>query len=293
MPILRMFKGLPASGKTTAAKKLVTLGWVRVNRDDIREELQKEGWIWSRERETKDVIPVRDSLIKEALLAGQNVVSDDTNLSQKVESQLRKIAEECRATFEVDDSFLKVGVATCIERDAKREKPVGEEVIKKMAKSAGMLTVPKTIPYDPSLSDAIICDLDGTLALTGGRRSVYDASKCHLDDINLPIKRILDKFFAVPILFVSGREEKFVLPTLKFLDKAGFDLDLDEPGGECRLWMRPTGDFRNDTIIKKEIYETHIKGKYNVIFALDDRDRIVKMWRDEGLCCLQVAEGDF
>jgi hypothetical protein len=56
--------------------------------------------------------------------------------------------------------------------------------------------------------------------------------------------------------------------------------------------VRP-GDMRNDSIVKEEIYEEHIKPRFNVRFVLDDRDRVVKMWRENGLKVLQVAEGDF
>ena len=34
--------------------------------------------------------------------------------------------------------------------------------------------------------------------------------------------------------------------------------------------------------------------EYDVAGVLDDRDQVVKMWRNElGLTCLQVAEGNF
>lgn len=69
---------------------------------------------------------------------------------------------------------------------------------------------------------------------------------------------------------------------------------LDENGVPGKvLHMRKNGDDRADYIVKKEIYEANIKGKYNVIFVLDDRDQVVRMWREEGLKCLQVAEGNF
>lgn len=57
--------------------------------------------------------------------------------------------------------------------------------------------------------------------------------------------------------------------------------------------MRPENDYRKDTIIKREIYEKEILNKFNVLFVLDDRDCVVEQWRDMGLTCLQVAEGDF
>jgi hypothetical protein len=57
--------------------------------------------------------------------------------------------------------------------------------------------------------------------------------------------------------------------------------------------MRKEGDVRKDAIVKGEIYEKNINGKYNVLFVLDDRNQMVEMWRGLGLTCLQVADGDF
>ena len=45
--------------------------------------------------------------------------------------------------------------------------------------------------------------------------------------------------------------------------------------------------------MKEEIYDQYIKDKYNVAAVFDDRDRVVKMWRDKGLLCCQVYYGDF
>ncbi len=60
------------------------------------------------------------------------------------------------------------------------------------------------------------------------------------------------------------------------------------------LNMREAGDMRKDSIVKKELFDQHIRGKYNVRMVIDDRDQVVDMWRNElGLTCLQVAEGDF
>jgi hypothetical protein len=57
--------------------------------------------------------------------------------------------------------------------------------------------------------------------------------------------------------------------------------------------MRKQGDFRRDSIVKKEIYDNDIKGKFDVEFVLDDRQQVVDMWREIGLKCLQVAPGNF
>ena len=55
----------------------------------------------------------------------------------------------------------------------------------------------------------------------------------------------------------------------------------------------PDGHKRNDVIIKREIYEREIAGKFNVEYCLDDRDRVVALWRLLGLTCLQVDYGTF
>jgi hypothetical protein len=57
--------------------------------------------------------------------------------------------------------------------------------------------------------------------------------------------------------------------------------------------MRKYGDFRQDSIVKREIYERFIAPDYDILCVLDDRNSVVSMWREIGLTCLQVAEGDF
>ena len=60
-----------------------------------------------------------------------------------------------------------------------------------------------------------------------------------------------------------------------------------------KLIMRKDRDFRPDNEAKLDLYEEFIEGEYDIEFVLDDRDRVVNMWRSIGLKVLQVAEGDF
>ncbi len=59
------------------------------------------------------------------------------------------------------------------------------------------------------------------------------------------------------------------------------------------LLMRADNDYRSDEIIKEELYFNSINPRFDVVGVLDDRDRVVQMWRRIGLACLQVAPGDF
>lgn len=299
------FKGLPGSGKSTQAIKMVeddpSGKTVRVNKDEIRIDLEKRGWTWSNHGEVK-VIQERDNRIKKAYSTGAHVViSDDTNLAPKHETRLRQLAAQAHVEFELID-LLDVPIETCIERDSKRvgKAQVGERVIKGMLKQhnkyleeARFAARPKFEPYVSNLQlpDAIICDLDGTLSLfgegTSNDRSPYNAVNADKDEPNWPVVDVLRAMFdkEVHVVFMSGREDKFRPQTLTFLKNLGFDT--------FPLFMRTTGDKRKDWIVKGELFDAHIRSKYNVLFCLDDRNQVVEFYRSLGLKVWQVANGDF
>ncbi len=132
---------------------------------------------------------------------------------------------------------------------------------------------------------AIIVDIDGTLAHMAGR-SPYDYSLVDTDTIDKTIRDILDRYCNThKIIVVSGRKDECYQVTLQWLHDNHVPFDY--------LHMRKESDNREDSIIKREIYDNNIKAEHEVDFVLDDRNRVVKMWREIGLKCLQVAEGDF
>jgi hypothetical protein len=141
------------------------------------------------------------------------------------------------------------------------------------------------------LPKAIICDLDGTLALLNGRNP-YDATTAEEDLLNSPIANILEvyshqKLHDVRVIIITGRQEIHRPQTERWLKKH----NITNYEG---LFMRQNGDMRKDIVIKKELYKTYVKGKYEILFVLEDRDQVVKMWRTElGLTCLQVDYGAF
>jgi hypothetical protein len=108
------------------------------------------------------------------------------------------------------------------------------------------------------------------------------------DAVNWPIVKLCDVLRETfPIILMSGREEKYRDVTEYWL--GAHNIFPHRIG----LIMREAKDNRPDEVVKRELYERHIKDKYTVVAVLDDRNKVVKMWRDLGLTCLQVAEGDF
>ncbi len=144
---------------------------------------------------------------------------------------------------------------------------------------------------------AIIIDLDGTLCNVSHRvhfvkqsppnwHAFFDAC---VDDI--PNDAVVALYHMArsadyAIIYVSGRPETHRHETEKWLY-------VHDVSGYAGLLMRAEGDYRPDQIVKRELYEGHIKPHYNVMFTVDDRASVVKMWRELGLTCFQVADGDF
>jgi len=150
------------------------------------------------------------------------------------------------------------------------------------------------------MKKAIIVDLDGTLCNIDHRKKYIDGSLgkkdwdkfyegCGEDEVNEWCKDIIQALHVCgecSILYITGRPDMIKDETQYWLDK---HTHLDN----FSLYMRKTNDFRQDYIVKKELYEKHVKGKFDVLFAIDDRQQVVDMWREQGLVCLQCDKGDF
>ena len=133
----------------------------------------------------------------------------------------------------------------------------------------------------------VLFDLDGTLALRTVR-GPYDWLEAASDTPNGPVVTILQSLAATGhgIIYVSGRPEEARALTEEWIER--------EIGVLAPLFMRPSGDSRKDTVVKREIYEVHIRPLYDVVAVFDDRTQVVRMWREQlGLPCFQVADGDF
>jgi len=298
MTRLLITRGLPASGKTTFARKLQPQV-VRVNRDDLRVMLHGQR-LFSQRAEAQ-VTHAQRAAVEALLRAHSDVIVDDTNLRAKTVRDWAELAARLHATFEVHD-FTDVPLDECVRRDAERaeEVRVGEEGIRRMHERylAGR-RLPLPIPYvepggpglvyepDLDLPPVVLVDIDGTVALMNGR-GPYDWHRVGEDAPNHAVIAAVRAMHAAghAIVFCSGRDAVCRAET-----QAWLDLYVDVPYEG--LFMRPEGDSRKDAIVKREIFDLEIRDRWRVIGVFDDRQQVVRMWRALGLTVFQVAEGDF
>lgn len=300
-PQLLLLIGAPGSGKSTYAKYHLRTeeNWIRLSRDDFRTmQFTYSNLSTHEERLITEMVDVS---IEAALRKRTNVVLDATNckaeyLNEYI-SKFNHLADISFKVFEVDAKRI---AERCERRNQETGKFIPARVQTKYIKELEVLKAtfdfskrPLTDKrdevrmQDENLPKALICDLDGTLALMNNR-DPFDATHCDEDELNTPVANTLRVFAkeGYQILLVSGREDRFREPTFRFLEKHSIPYHS--------LWMRESGDYRKDSVIKREIFEAQIETKYFVEFVLDDRNQVVDLWRkDLKLPCFQVNYGDF
>ncbi len=90
------------------------------------------------------------------------------------------------------------------------------------------------------------------------------------------------------MIIFSGRSDATREETEKWLAVNGIVYD--------KLLMRPgTGEgmFTPDDQLKEDWLNQEFPDKSQILCVYDDRDKVVNMWRRNGISCFQVAPGDF
>ena len=303
MSKLLILVGAPGSGKSTFARYFLRTedNWIRVNRDDFRLMQFGDSLMipFYEERISKMV----EASVLTLLKSDTNVIIDATNTSLRtIQDMIHTYTEYADISFKVFDLPVNELVKRCDKRYEETGKFISKSVVernvanlKHTLEKFDFAPIPRKVQVattsyatqDKNLPKAVICDLDGTLSLLNGR-DPYNAATCDNDLLNEPVAAALKmaKQQGYQVILLSGREDKFREPTMRFLDKHQIGYDL--------LLMRTSNDFRKDNIIKRELFEGEIQGKYFVEFLLDDRNQVVDMWRkDLHLPCFQVNYGDF
>lgn len=133
-------------------------------------------------------------------------------------------------------------------------------------------------------ANAIIVDLDGTLALFEGIRTWQEQKRVGEDKLRASAALITNLYKESgrgDVIIVTGRDASCIKETEYWLQKHHISYDA--------LFMRDEADTRHDIAYKKEVYENQILPHYTIEFVLDDRNSVVEMWRELGLDCYQVA----
>ncbi len=295
-----VLQGVPASGKSTFAREFIKnkKDWVIVSRDSIRDS-RGDYWVPCQENYISDV---EEFQITAAINRKLNVIIDATNLNPKTINKWNELSKKLNCEIEYKE--FEIGYKEALKRDSNRKRPVGTKTMKQFFRNyfpkllyegTGSVDDRKILENDFTKSICIICDIDGTIALKTGR-SPYDYSKVNEDKCDPRMKNLFRLFDGyqnyhighLKVFFLSGREgtEECQQLTKDWL--------IDNfPYLNHELIMRKKGDHRKDSIVKKELYEEHIKDQYEVLCVFDDRNQVVDMWREEGLLCCQVYYGDF
>jgi len=269
---------IPASWKSTWAKE--QKGAIVLNKDTIREDLFPEGYVYNKKNEKRVVEHERticQSFIKEKT---PYIIIDNTHLGfeNKHIAFYRELAKKYDYEFRIKDFYVSRKEA--IERDEKRDKPVWISVINKMIKiqgNSGYPSNPRFAPITWMLPQAIIIDIDGTLAFMDDKRSPYDYSKVGGDRLNSELNWMVGQLQKanphMKTIILSWRDGGCRDETLAWLESKAVVYD--------HLYMREAGDTRKDSIVKKELFYEHIKNVYDVRAVFDDRNQVVDMWRLE------------
>lgn len=145
----------------------------------------------------------------------------------------------------------------------------------------------------------VIFDIDGTLADISERRKFLETIPKNWKEFNNPehiakdkpmenivaLYKVLHATEQFNMVLVSGRGEENREVTIKWLTQHKIFFN--------ELHMRKHKDYRDDVIVKQEILNDLLATNHDIVFAIDDRDGVVKMWRDNGITCLQCALGNF
>lgn len=283
--------GPPGSGKSTFAKQIEKEnGYVHVSQDDQG----KEGHM----REFRAALSTNEPIVVDRMnfSAGQRAIYIRAAQERGYHTQIRcfyisrdkcfqrVMAREDHPTIKTEEN-ARSALSTFFKNFERPSEFESDEIIEEFDTSEKRKT-------------ALICDLDGTLCnidhrLHYVRREGKKDWKNFMKEIDKDtpnswcvslVNAMLPRVDA--LLYVSGRSDDHRKVTEKWLLE--YSLDMHE-----KLIMRARDDHRSDEIVKEIIYLFEIKPYYDIIFAVDDRPRVGRMWRKNGVTTLMCNDKEF
>lgn len=308
-----LLRGLQGSGKSTLALEWVNEApddRIRINRDDIRKQIAGKYWGLTRIQE-ESVTRFEFAMARTALGAGQSVMVDATNLRARNVKPWLKLGAELG--IGVDHIDCWVDLETAIERDKNRDRVVGEDVIRDYyaryfqkgqfppfpeldAEELVEAVYGRAYVPDRSLPKAVWVDVDGTLAervhpgVNGAVRGPFDEHRVGEDAVIEHVRDVVQLLHkdGWKIVIMSGRSDQCKVETEEWLQR--HDIPYDD------IFMRraEADKGRKDNIVKHDLFWEFVAPKYDVRFAMDDRQQVVDFTRDVlKIPVFQVAPGNF
>jgi predicted kinase len=315
MTKLTILRGVSGSGKSTWAEAQFG-NPVVVSRDKMRvsfygsdgEDYYKVSKEVLHKREDF-ITKVEHTAIAEALKAGLDVISDNTNVRPKYFKKIAAIGYRLGADVEL--KLFDVTLDEAIRRNGQRAALGGRNVPEKAIREQfealkGTRNYFPERPYlpapytgTPGKPKAILVDIDGTLAHMRDHRGPFEWHNVGKDEPDFNVMQVIAwiregmaaEYMGFhgergKVILMSGRDRVCEQETRDWLTSWDF-------GAFDGLFMRPQGDMRPDNIVKAELFDQHIRDNYDVVMVFDDRNQVVDMWRSMGVQVAQVAEGDF
>ncbi len=284
--------GISCSGKTTWSEDFVRnrCDWVNLNRDDVRFNTFTQGKRdWTKykfnNKNEKRVTNIIDGFSEETVAQGCNIIVSDTNLNEKTRNKWKAFAEQ--HGYNYSEKAFPIEWEEARKRNQQREGGVSESVLWTQYLRMNEYLGRRTYKGTPKKPNAVIVDLDGTVACMKGVRKPFEWDKVGQDKPRLFVINMLEGLMdqGITPVFLSGRDGCCQKDTYDWIYRHIMDTDF-------HLFMREANDSRKDKVVKEEIFWKYVANNFNVVGAIDDRSSVLQLWRELGINNIIDVSGD-
>ena len=135
----------------------------------------------------------------------------------------------------------------------------------------------------------VIFDLDGTLINVNSiTHLIGDWEQFHMESLRCPPHEKMVEFArrmqcCCDLIISTGKPEAYYQRAVDYLSVLGIQPEA--------IIMRPALNTESDAQLKLRKLEEYLGADWRdqVLFAVDDRDKMVEAWRAAGVTCLQCA----
>ena len=286
--------GIPGCGKSTWAIEFASRDpyMTIVERDNLRAQFHTTTgklWDYKMTKAKEEAITIQqEDLIRDALADGESVIVSDTNLNEGTRNRMWDIAADFG--LQVQFKTFDVPLHQAMKWNRNRPDHVPEAVLirmeRKMREYLGKYVQTPEVRHKElqTLPSCVLLDLDGTLASMAGIRGPFDWDKVGQDNVIRRIASYANFLYTDAehsLIIFSGRDGSCREQTEIWLDK--HDIFYDG------LYIREEGSTINDSILKEQLFNEHILGKFSVDHVVDDRKQVCVMYESMNIPVINVG----